>query len=178
MAKPKNSNKKVKSGLLTLKDIAKGWTSMSQGQDIWTLAPVQAIPLEDKDEDWIKWNADWFENIALRELPKKAKRYDNLYLMAQGKINKNLYIDDPNHELKDQRDILQVTEETLLQQSYPLAPNIINVFLGEQLKRNNKIIVDATDPESVNEAFDYKMQNVSQILEQYAVQRKQIELMK
>ena len=96
MAKNKG---KTKQGLLSSIDIMKGFTSYKSNMDIWTLAPIQTVPLEDKDEDWVKWNADWFENIALRELPKKASRLQKLYNLGAGVINKSDYIINPNNDM-------------------------------------------------------------------------------
>lgn len=174
--------KKKKTGLLTSGDIMKGFTRMATLYDIWTLAPVQCLPVEEKTEDWIKWNADWFENIALRELPKKSARLQKLYNMAQGVINKSDYIYNPNGNTSDLSNHLGIigvkdNEQDLMNQFFPIIPNVINVFLGEKLRRDNKVIVDAIDPESINEGLEFKMNKLRDILTQDALTKKQMQLM-
>ena len=98
-----NKNNKKKTGLISSIDIKKGFTSLANNLDIWSLQPLQCVPLEEKDEDWIKWNADWWENIALRELPNKAKRLQKLYNLASGVIDRSDYEYNPdNNELSNQ----------------------------------------------------------------------------
>jgi len=41
---------KKKSGILTSADIMKGFTALSNTMDIWSLQPLQSIPLEEKTE--------------------------------------------------------------------------------------------------------------------------------
>jgi hypothetical protein len=183
MAKKINiKGKKTKQGLLTSGDIMKGFTRMSTLYDIWTLAPIQCICEDEKTEDWIKWNADWFENLALRELPKKAVKLQKNYNLAQGVINRSDYIYAPGStdNLENHLNILKVKENEadLMTQFFPIIPNIINVFLGEFLRRDTKVIIDAVDPESITESLEFKKNQVTQILEEDALMKKQIELAK
>jgi hypothetical protein len=181
MAKPNlRNNKKKKTGLLSNIDIMKGFTAMANTQDIWSMQPLQCIPLEDKGEEWIKWNANWHEQIALKELPKKAKRLQKLYNLAAGILDKNDYIVNPENELSDHLGIVGAKDDEydLLRQFFPIVPNIIQVFLGEQMKREKAVIVQADDPESMNESLTYKEGLVRQILEQRAIEQKQLELIK
>lgn len=159
---------KYKQGLLTSKDILTGYKAFPTGTDFWTTSPIQCIPEKEKDEYWIKHNADWFENIAIRELPKKAREYQKLANMRSGIINKSDYVygEDVNssfvQELKDD------TQDDLLNMFFPIAPNIHNVFLGEFMKRDKSCIVDAVDEESVNEVLAYKEQQIKEVLGAYA----------
>lgn len=174
------AKKKIKNGLLTSGDIMKGFTRLSTLHDIWTLAPVQCIPLEEKTEDWIKWNLDWYENIALRELPAKAASLQKDYNLAQGIINKSDYAITQGNDLNNHLGVLNIkdTEQDLMTQFFPFIPNVINVFLGEKLRRDNKVIVDAVDPQSINEKLEFKMSLVSDILQKDALAKKQEELFK
>ncbi len=175
------SNKKKKTGLISASDIIKGFTSMANTIDIWSQQPLQSIPLEEKDEDWIKWNADWHENVALRELPKKSKRLQKLYNLASGIINKSDYIYNPQeNELSNHLGIVGVgeNEPNLLEQFFPIVPNIIQVFMGEFIKRDKKVIVVADDPDTITEKLQYKQELVNDILTQHALQLKQVELAK
>ncbi len=178
MATALMSNKKKKSGLLSSIDIMKGFTSMTNVQDVWAVQPLQCIPLEEKTKDWVEWNANWHEMVALRELPKKATRLQKLYNLASGVINKSDYIYNPQgNDVSTHLGIIGVeNEQTLLDQFFPIVPNIIQVFLGEQIKRDKAVIVDTEDRESLNEKLEYKEGLVRQALEQYAIEQKQIEL--
>lgn len=176
----KKTTKKIKQGLLTSGDIMKGFTRMSTLYDIWTLAPIQCIPLEEKTEDWIKWNLDWYENVALRELPKKAIELQKSYNLAQGVINKSDYTYKPNSTqgMSNHLGVLEYndTEQDLMTQFFPIIPNVINVFLGEKLRRDTKVVVDAVDPESINETLEYRMSAIKDILQKDALSKKQKEL--
>lgn len=170
-----------KGGLLSAKDIMKGFTSLKGGQDIWTLAPIQCLPIDAKDEWWIKWNLDWYENIAIRELPRKAAKYEKKYNLAAGIINKSDYIYSPNsNEFSNHLGIIQAndTESTLTSQFFPIAPQIVKTLIGEHLKRDEKIIVDAIDPESITEGLQFKENELKKILVQQAIDRKRIEMLK
>ena len=171
---------KTKQGLLTSTDIMKGYTAYKGNQDIWTTAPIQTLPLEQKDEEWIKWNADWFENIALRELPKKSKRLQKLYNLAGGVINKSDYIYNPQgNDVSSHLGIIGgENDPDLLNQFFPIAPNIMKIFLGRFLAMDKKIIIHATDPESINETLQYREDQMKQIFQQHFVQRKQMELIR
>lgn len=170
---------KTKQGLLTAKDIKKGFTSY-QNTNIWTLAPIQTLPLEEKDEDWVKWNADWHENIALRELPKKAKRLQKIYNMVAGIIDKSDYIYNPTgNDLSNHLGIIGgINEQNILEQFFPIAPNILKIFVGKYLAMDKKIIVDATDPESMSESLLFRENSMKDIFKQNFMQRKQMELIK
>lgn len=181
MAKKLNiKGKRTKQGLLTAGDIMKGFTRMSTLYDIWTLAPIQCIPEEEKTEDWVKWSADWFENLALRELPKKSAKLQKNYNLAQGVINRSDYIYSPGStdNLENHLNILKVRENEadLMLQFFPIIPNVINVLLGEFLRRDTKIIINAEDAESKNEALEFKKNRVTEILEEQALLKKQVEL--
>lgn len=181
MAKLSFSNSKKKRGLLSSLDIMKGFTSSTSLQELYSIQPLQCISVEEKTEDWIKWNADWCENIALIELPKKAKRLQRLYNLAQGIINKSDYIINPTeNDLTNHLGILGVDENeyNLLEQFFPIIPNIIQVFLGEFIKRDKKVIVSADDPETISEKLQYKEDLVLQILTEHAVEIKKAELVK
>lgn len=172
------SNKKKKSGLLSATDIMKGFTSLSNVQDIWTMQPLQGIPQEEKDEAWKRWNADWHEAIALRELPKKAKRLERLYNLAAGIINKSDYIPSGDNDMSNHLGVIGETEQDIFSQFFPIVPNIIQVFMGEFIKRDKSVVVQADDPETLNEKLQYKEDLVNQIIEQYKMSVKQSALIK
>lgn len=171
-------NKKKKTGLLSASDIMKGYTSMANVQNLWTHQPWQCIPEEQKTEDWKKWNADWCEAIALRELPKKAKRLEKLYNLAAGIINRSDYIPAGDNDLSGHISAIGETEQDVFSQFFPIIPNIIQVFLGEFIKRDKTVIVQADDPDTQNEKLQYKTDLVNQVMEQYKMGLKQAALMK
>ena len=158
-----------------------GFSSMVNKYDIWTLAPIQCLPLEEKTKEWVRWNADWFENIALRELPVKSRRLEKLYNLAAGVINKSDYIYDPNsNQMSAHLGIIGETdsEQTLLEQFFPLIPPVMKNFIGEFIKMDKKIIVDAVDPDSISEMLKFKEDLLKKSLIDHAMQIKQVELMK
>ena len=172
---------KKKGGILSSKDIMKGFTALKDGQDIWTLAPIQCLPISEKDEWWVKWNADWYENIAIRELPKKSLAYEKKYNMMAGVINKSDYIYNPNNnDMSAHLGIILENDTTpdLGSQFFPIAPPIVKTLLGEYLKRDEKIIVDAIDPDSVTEGLLFREEEIKKILVQQAIDKKRIEMIK
>lgn len=175
------SSGKKKTGLLSAIDIMKGYTSMANNHELWTHQPLQSIPLEMKTKEWVMWNADWHENQALKHLPAKAERLQKLYNLAVGVINKSDYIYNPvGNDLSKHLGIIGVdeNEQNLLEQFFPIVPNIIWVFMGEKIKRDNSVIVTTDDPECLTEQLQYKEDLVREILTQKAMQDKQMTLMK
>lgn len=170
-----------KGGLLSSKDIMKGFTALQGSQDIWTLAPIQCLPISEKTPEWIKHNLDWHEIIAIRELPRKAIKCEKQYNLAAGFINKSDYIYNPNsNDLSNHLGIIgqNDTTPTLTSQFFPIAPPIIKTLIGEYLKRDEKIIVDAIDPDSKNEGLEFKEKELKKILIQQAIDKKRIEMIK
>lgn len=169
------SNKKKKGPVITNSDLMEGWTSYGNDTNLITFQPLQTIDLEFKDDNWIKWNANWCERMALRDLPNKAKRLQRLYNLAAGIIDHRDYFVGEDNEFREHLRAMGVNENesSILDQFYSIIPNIIQVFLGENLKRDNKMVIMATDPESRAEQLEYKQGLVMQILTQKALQDKQ-----
>jgi hypothetical protein len=169
-----------KGGILSSKDIMKGFTALKGSTDIYSLAPVQCLSISEKTPEWIKHNADWYENVAIRELPRKAFEFEKKYNLSAGIINKKDYIYDPNNEFSNHLGVIDKddTTPTLTSQFFPIAPPIIKTLMGEYLKRDEKIIVDAIDPDSKTELLEFKEKELKNILVQQAIERKRIEMIK
>jgi hypothetical protein len=181
MAAPntKKNSKKTASPVITNTQIMKGWTGYNpDNMQMWSFQPFQCIPLEFKDEDWIRWNANYFESVALKELPAKNKRLQKLYNLAAGIINRSDYQIGVDNDMQEHLRSLGIGEndQTLLDQFFPIIPNILGVFLGEYLKRENGMTVQAKDPDSLNEKLEYKQSLVTRILMDKVRQDKENEL--
>jgi hypothetical protein len=164
---------------LKYKDILKnGIANYTNRYDMYTMAPLQAIPLDDKTPDWVKWNADWHEQMAIRELRIKTTKLQKLYNLAVGIINKSDYMVNPNNAESPVLGVVGADdcEPDIFNQFYPIIPNIIYTFLGEYLKRDKSIIFDATDPNSINEGLKFKEDKLRQALNEYYTSLKQDEL--
>ena len=133
------------------------------------------LTLEEKTEDWIKAVADYYEVAGWNNVEKKAGKIQRNYWMRYGKLNPNDYIVNPtaNEYYQAVGWMLPPESQSPLEQFYPLAPNFVDVLRGEFLKINNSWTIDAIDPYSTSEAFDFKKNQFEQIITAQAAMEKQ-----
>jgi len=169
MAKKKKTNSVV----LTAKQLLQGYTTDVDRRFLWNTMPYQMLSLEEKDEDWRKWNMDWLEYIGLRQVLNDNRKLVKNYHLANGVIDPHDYvIGDHNQDNNDMINL--ITEETgnpFSLKFFPIIPNVINVMVGEFTKRDTRIIVKAVDEFSRNEMLENKMDQLTQILVQDAQQK-------
>jgi len=174
MSKKKTTNSVV----LTAKQLLQGYTTDVDRRFLWNTMPYQMLSLEEKDEDWRKWNMDWLEYIGLRQVLNENKKLVKNYHLANGVIDPHDYVVREGNENNDLINI--ITEETgspFSLKFFPIIPNVINVLIGEFAKRDNRIVVKAVDEFSRNEMLDSKMDQITQILTQDAQQKMQLQQM-
>ncbi len=137
--------------------------------------PWQQLSMEEKTVDWIKFVADYFEMCGWANVEKRAPKIQRNYWMRYGKLNPSDYIVNP--EVNPFSGAIQMLvppeSQSPLEQFYPLAPNFVDVLRGEFIKRDNKWTIEASDPNSHAEMFQYKNEQFQQILGQWAVIDKQ-----
>lgn len=137
--------------------------------------PMQMISAKDKDDAWRAWNMDWLEMRGMEQIRMKYRRLNKNYRLANGIIDKSDYIVEETNENKDLIDIL--TKDGDLPaiselQFFPIIPNVIDLLVGEFLKRSNKVMAYAVDELSRNEKLEKKKELVDQVL----IQQAQMEL--
>ncbi len=158
--------------VLTARQLLNGYTSNIEKRQLYNAAPYQMLCIEEKDEDWRKWNMDWLEYIGLQQIQHNNSKLRKNYDLANGVINKSDYIDD---DTNDHRDLVKTltnqNDSPFSLKFYPIIPNVINVFEGEYSKRDSRIIVKAVDIFSQNEALDFKLKTVTDSLTNKAMQR-------
>lgn len=139
------------------------------------ILPFQMLTLEEKTVDWIKAVSDYYETAGWNNVEKKAGKIQRNYWMRYGKLNPSDYIVNP-----DQNDyyravgwVLPPESMSPLEQFYPLAPNFVDVLRGEFIKRDNTWTIEAIDPQSTAEMFEYKKNQFQQIIMQQAELEKQ-----
>lgn len=170
---PKTKKIKKDAVVLTARDMLNGYVANNYDQNIYNMTPLQMIPEEEKDEDWKKWNLDWLERAGLRQLSKESKKLVKNYHLANGILDKSDYIIGPENDMSDMISIIVAdNESTLPIKFYSIIPNVINVLTGEFSKRDTRIIAQAVDEQSINEAYEYKMKLLTDILTQKAEQDK------
>lgn len=173
------SKKKTTKGvILTARQLLQGYTTDIDRRFLWNTMPYQMLSLEEKDEDWRKWNMDWLEYVGLRQVLNDNKNLVKNYHLANGVIDKSDYIPDAEgrNENSDLINIItESTESPFSLKFFPIIPNVINVLEGEFAKRDTRIIVKAVDEFSRNEGLDAKLQSVTQILIQDAQQKMQMQ---
>jgi hypothetical protein len=140
--------------------------------------PPQAIPTKEKNTEWKEANMNWMEDFFKSQLPLKKKRLGKNYNMAQGVIDINDYIklaDNAYTEMYDK--IESEIQESLFQDNesiaedfhfYPIVPSIINVLMGESLKRFDHTKIKAVDDHSTNEYMEHKKGLITQYIQQKA----------
>lgn len=170
--------------LLTGIDLVRGAVTNSNGLplNLLDVSPFQMIPLADKDEGWVRWNADFHESIGYQHVRKYGRKKVKNRWLAAGILDKNDYLLSPDYN--NFSDLVGIVmphggeHQSPLEQFYPIIPNIIEVLKGEFLKRDTKVIIKAVDEFSKSEALQKKEDQLQQILMQQAMQDKQAALAK
>ncbi len=171
--------------LLTGIDLVRGAVTNSNGLplNLLDVSPFQMIPLDDKDEGWVRWNADFHESIGYQYVRKYGRKKIKNRWLAAGILDHNDYLLSP--EYNNFSDLVGIVTphdheqyQSPLQQFYPIIPNIIDVLKGEFLKRDTRLTIKAVDEFSKSEALDYKQGLLEQVLTQQALQQKQAALAK
>lgn len=135
------------------------------------IQPIQMIPYEEKDDEWRASNMDWIETIGLDQIRIKHKRLTKNTQLAAGILDRNDYVADETNENKSIFDSLtRASDPPALTELkfFPLIPNIIDLLVGEFLKRGNRVIAHAVDEFSRNEKLDKKKELVNELLTQQA----------
>jgi hypothetical protein len=142
------------------------------------MSPWQMIPEEDKNEDWIEWNADWFEQVGYNQILKQERSIIKNRRLVSGLIDAEDYILAPEYNEYSGllAQIPQSDTYSVLQQYFPVIPNVISTLVGEHLQRDNKVVVRGVDDFTLSERLEFKENLFSQILLQRAMQEKQIAL--
>jgi len=158
--------------ILTSRDIIKGATTkFNNNSFLLNVSPWQMVSLEEKTNDWFKWNMDWFESIGWSQMSKERKKVVKNRQMAAGILDPQDYI--PGSEYQEIVDIASDGKINPLQMFFPIAPSAINVLKGEFLKRDNKVQITCVDRSSFNDKLEYKEGLVEKIVIDNAVQLKQ-----
>jgi hypothetical protein len=160
--------------VLSAMDLMAGKTSKGRPSSGIT-QPIQMLPKKKKDATWRIQNLDWYEQLGLKQLKYQAKKMLKNYRLAKGIIDKSDYIVDEGNEYSDiiHKLTKDMDEETALSlKFYPIIPNVINVLTGEFSKRNNKLLIRATDDYSQNEMLEQKRA----MIEEYLVSQAQMKI--
>ena len=155
--------------VVTSRQILNGWTSAINVAKLWAITPIQMISKFEKDDEWKKWNLDWFERIAYHDLSQQWKGISKDYDMAEGILTPEDYGCDSEEFGDYVKDVIKESEDTQLPlMFFPLIPPFVNLLVGEYLKRDMRIIVRGVDEFTVNKKSKFKKDNIMQILSQKA----------
>lgn len=169
MAQQKKTTNAV---VLTARQLLNGYTTQINQRQLYNTSPYQMLSIDEKDDDWRKWNMDWLEHIGIQQILKQNYKLQKNYDLANGVINRNDYILDDVNEHRDMLGILtNETNSPFSLKFYPIIPNVIKVLEGEFSKRDNRIIAKAVDEFSQNEALDEKLNTITQLLAQDAQEK-------
>ena len=164
--------------VLTSRDMLNGYVANNYDYGIQNMTPLQMIPVEEKDEEWKKWNLDWLERSGMRQLQKQGKKILKNYFLANGILDKTDYVISPENEFNDMINVIASDNGNigLPIKFFPIIPNVINVLCGEHAKRDSRIIAKAVDETSINEAYEYKHKLITDILIKQAESKKMQQL--
>lgn len=169
---------KIKSSpVLSARDLLNGFVAGNNDFNLYSMTPIQMVPMCDKDEEWKKWNLDWFERAGIQQLSKCSKKITKNYYLANGIIDKSDYVIGAENDMSDTISVIAPgQDEALPIKFFPIIPNVINVLCGEFSKRDQRIIVNAVDDMTIKEAYEYKKDMLTQVLVQRAIAKKEEQL--
>lgn len=155
--------------VVTSRQILNGWTSAINVAKLWAITPIQMISKFEKDDEWKKWNLDWFERIAYHDLSKEWKGISKDYDMAEGILTPEDYGCESEEYGDYVKDIIDESENTQLPiMFFPLIPPFVNLLVGEYLKRDMRMIVRGVDEFTVNKKSGFRKDKLMSILSQKA----------
>jgi len=141
--------------------------------------PLQMIPFEEKDEQWVGWNMDFLEWQGIKQMKRRAPKLLKFYKAARGIIERSDYIKEENSDMSQMLETLtENTQEMLELKFYPLIPTIIDSFRTEFSKRQAKLMFQAVDPISTSEMEQDKSEKLESILLAQAEMKVQLKLSK
>lgn len=133
--------------------------------------PLQMLPYDEKTDEWRVWNMDFYEMQGISQIRAKSRGISKNYRLANGVIDKDDYIPQEMDENRDLIDVLSRNDEpagiTELK-FYPIIPNIVDLLVGEFIKKNSRVFSYAVDAISKNEKLEKKKELVDQVLMQNA----------
>jgi hypothetical protein len=140
--------------------------------------PVQFTLTKEKTFEWAAWNLDWLEMQGMKQIERKARRLMKNYKLANGVIDKTDYLAEEDNEVAELIDTLIREDDSALElKFYPIIPNVINIFMGEFSKRNDKVTYRSVDDMSYNELLEEKSGMIEQVLVQQAETKMQETIM-
>lgn len=147
-------------------DIKRGKKTKKNQFGVFT-QPLQFLPAEEKDADWVRMNADWLEWQGIRQISMKARRLMKNYKLAKGTIDKTDYIPEPDNDMAELTEVLTQdhnTDVALELKFYPIIPNVIDVLVSEFAKRNTRVDYRAVDEYSYNEVMQKKYEAIYDVM--------------
>ena len=158
--------------LLNAMDIKKGKKSKRKNKLGVFTQPIQFLPSDEKDEEWMQHNIDWIEWQGLKQIRHKAPKLIKNYKLAKGEIDRSDYIPEVDNDMVDILDVLtEDTDSAMDLKFYPIIPNVVNTLVSEFAKRNTKIDYRAVDEYSYNEIMTKKTEEISNVLLEHAQQQ-------
>lgn len=157
--------KSIKDLVVTSRQIINGWTSPSSSDArLWGVFPLQMISKFEKNRNWIKWNMDWFERLGYDTLTTQYHKISKDYKMAEGILDPTDYGKSNSEDSYITQTINENEEGNMPIMFFPLVPTIINLFVGEYIKRDSRIIIKAIDEYTQNKRQQEKKDRLVKIL--------------
>ena len=164
--KTQQKPKTIKDLVVTSRQIINGWTSPSSSDArLWGVFPLQMISKFEKNHNWIKWNMDWFERLGYDTLTTQYHKIGKDYNMAEGILDPTDYgMSQPTEDSYVTEMINENEQGNMPVMFFPIVPTIINLFVGEYIKRDSRIIIKAIDEYTQNKRQQEKKDILTKIL--------------
>ncbi len=164
--KTQQKPKTIKDLVVTSRQIINGWTSPSSSDArLWGVFPLQMISKFEKNNNWIKWNMDWFERLGYDTLTTQYHKIGKDYNMAEGILDPTDYgMSQPTEDSYVTEMINENEQGNMPVMFFPIVPTIINLFVGEYIKRDSRIIIKAIDEYTQNKRQQEKKDILTKIL--------------
>lgn len=127
------------------------------------IAPLQFLPIAEKDEDWTINNADYWEWQGLRQIFRKAPRMLKNINLSKGVIDKGDYMPVTAPENQDILNKLMEPDQDMKYDSlrfYPLVPKFINAIVAEFAERRNELTFKGSDERTTDELLSLKTDEI------------------
>lgn len=169
-------NKLVLRGIDLIKGATRGGKDYNS-TILYDAMPWQMVNLEDKTEDWKRWQSDYFEWIGMRQISTKARKYIKNRMLTAGILDMEDYTigGDESHTYLNNMFMEQEFVDPL-KRFYPMIPSFINLLKGDFLKRDREAFVKCIDRGTEDEKLGIKMENVKRIVMADAMKKKEAAL--
>lgn len=148
----------------------------TQGSYLNMMMPLQMIPYDQKDDDWVAQTMNFIEWQGIKQLSRNLNWMVKNFNLDNEIIDRSDYIREES-EYKDIIDRTTAGEiDAMSLKFYSFAPIVLNTLCNEFAVRPSKITFSLNDEISSNEMLEDKKGDVEQVLLQQLALKQQIKM--